>query len=72
MGLEIAGMSLGQAFDTAKIIGSVEQDLNNYKCPSCGHHNFVRGVNSYLVYVQCLRNDCHRVDVIGPKLAAAS
>lgn len=58
----------GKKFAEATTIGSVEQDLNNYKCPSCGSPFFLRGCDSYLQYTQCLKSNCLRVDIIGPKL----
>lgn len=55
-------------FDNATIIGSVKQDLNAYKCPSCGSPFFLRGCSSYLQYTQCLKSNCERVDIIGPEI----
>lgn len=62
-------LDLHTMFSEAKIMGHVVQDLNHYKCPSCSSPFFVRGMDSYLHYVQCIKSDCQRLDIIGPTLA---
>lgn len=61
----------GENFEKAKTIGSVQQDLNSYKCPSCGSPFFLRGSHGYMQYAQCLKTDCLRVDLVGPDLPIA-
>lgn len=52
-------------------LGSEKQDLNRYKCPDCGSPFFKRGRDSYLDFVQCLKPNCKRRDIIGPNMFPA-
>jgi hypothetical protein len=68
--LDTIGFNSGRQFEKSKIFGSVVQDLNKYQCPSCGSPFFVRGMDSCLQYVQCMKSNCLRVDIIGPDISA--
>lgn len=51
-------------FQKGKLKGNCIQDLNKYKCPDCNSPFFVRGMDSYMHYVQCVKSDCLRIDLL--------
>jgi len=54
----------GENFLKGKVKGTCKQDLNNYECPDCSSPFFIRGIDSYLDYVQCIKPNCLRIDML--------
>lgn len=55
-------------FENGVIKGTYELSLDQYKCPDCSGTCFFKGLVGYTNYVQCVKSNCLRIDVLPNKL----